>query len=236
MCGRYSYHKAVHEAIKALQVESTTPEEASNTPPCYNASPGTAVPTLLAGEGPTPVMKWLHWGWSKRAESNNHVASQMLINARAETAPQKRMFQHACHHRRCLLPADGFFEWKKSERGKSQPYFFHAHDRRSFFLAGIYRSGDQEDACVILTTEPNDAVKPIHRRMPVVLWFEQAQAWLTQNPLSENDWQRHTQSSAAALWKRHPVSKTVNYPEHTGPECIEPIPEANTAPQQIDLF
>lgn len=144
-----------------------------------------------------------------------------FINVRSETIETKLSFSESFAKRRCLIPADGFFEWKRSARSK-QAYYFQMSDESSFAFAGIWDSWGKERsrACAIITTTANETLEPVHDRMPVILRPESYQLWL--NP----------QTDAAALrellvpfrgatMSAHPVSSAVNFPQNDSPELIE---------------
>src|SRR5580765_1871181 len=122
----------------------------------------------------------LHWGLVPRWADDPAIGNRM-INARAETADTKPAFRDAFNRRRCLLVADGFYEWKTEPDGK-QPYFIHMRDDAPFAIAGLWEKWKHEDqsleSCTLLTTSPNTVVKPIHDRMPVILSKGDYDAWL----------------------------------------------------------
>ena len=170
-------------------------------------------------------MVWLRWGlvpgWAK-----DPAIGSRLINARAETAAEKPAFRTALRRRRCLVAADGFYEWQQAGRTK-QPYFIHLRDDRPFALAGLWEAWEGADhawleTCTLLTTEPNDVVRPIHDRMPVILPPQAYSCWL--DPAIEDPRQ------LAPLLVPYPsdqmeayrVGRLVNSPSHDAPGCIEP--------------
>ena len=148
------------------------------------------------------------------------------INARIETATQKPTFKAAFKYRRCLVLADGFYEWKKIGNSK-QPYFLTLPDKAPFAFAGLWevwtgKDGSPYHSCAILTTAADDSVRDIHHRMPVILYPDAFHKWL--NPENQN-----TVMLMALLKEQtvrnfiaHPVSTYVNSPTHNDPKCIEP--------------
>jgi putative SOS response-associated peptidase YedK len=147
-----------------------------------------------------------------------------MINARSETAPGKPSFRRAFRERRCLIPADGFYEWRRTN-GAKQPYFIHMEAGGPFAFAGLWESwskgGEGEvRTCTILTTEANTLVGEIHDRMPVILAADAYDVWL--DPASERD------ELTALLapypedgMEAYPVSRFVNSPQNNDPRCIE---------------
>jgi putative SOS response-associated peptidase YedK len=148
-----------------------------------------------------------------------------MINARAETVSEKPSFRRAFRERRCLIPADGFYEWKRIN-GSKQPYYIHMKERRPFAFAGLWESWDDDGgltirSCTILTTGPNALVEGIHDRMPVILPADTYDVWL--DPTSERD------ELTALLapysedeMEAYPVSRFVNSPANNDSHCVEP--------------
>ena len=178
----------------------------------------------------------LRWGlipaWAK--EPN---IGYKLINARAETAHEKPSFRAAFRARRCLIPADGFYEWARAGKGKAkQPWLFGMKGGGGFAFAGLWESwrvreglaltgslaeldpGDTLETCTILTTEANETVAPVHPRMPVILPPEALDPWLTGEavPLA------HYPAKAMTA---HPVSTLVNKPANDDERCVEAVPK-----------
>jgi putative SOS response-associated peptidase YedK len=150
-----------------------------------------------------------------------------MINARAETVAEKPAFRAAFRQRRCLIPADGFFEWQKTPDGSKQPYLMARPDGEPFTMAGLWEHwqppGTDEplETCTIITTEANETVAPIHHRMPVILSASDREAWLDPAPPSAE--------ALAALLRPAPddtliaqaVDRHVNNARHDDPACIE---------------
>ena len=168
-------------------------------------------------------------GWAK-----DPAIGSRLINARAETAAEKPAFRTALRQRRCLVVADGFYEWQQAGRTK-QPYFIHLRDDRPFALAGLWEAWEGADharleTCTLLTTGPNDVVRPIHDRMPVILPPQAYSSWL--DPAIQDPRQ------LAPLLVPYPsdqmeayrVGSLVNSPSHDAPGCIEPTEGAFREP------
>jgi putative SOS response-associated peptidase YedK len=188
----------------------------------------------------------MRWGlipfWAKDMAIGNQ-----LINARSETVAEKPSFRNAFNKRRCLIPADGFFEWQKLSTGKKQPWLIEQRDQQPFAMAGLWEcwtpkthahedpqaSADSDAetttraqpviSCTILTTEANDDMKPLHDRMPVILPIEAWAAWLSPQASKE---QVHSllQPRPSGQLVRTCVSTVVNRPFPDNADCIVPVP------------
>ena len=156
-----------------------------------------------------------------------------MINARSETAAEKPAFRDALKSRRCLIPADGFYEWKRGDGKKKQPFAIRLKDGSPFAFAGLWERWEAEDGrpvetCAILTTEANELVKPIHERMPVILRPEDYEAWLDPHVGRADLLQPLLIPFEAERLAIFPVSPWVNNARHEGPRCLERIePEPN---------
>ena len=175
MCGRYSITSAP-EAIRAL----FRYEEAPEFPPRYNIAPTQPIPVvrLIDGKRHFALMRWgLVPAWVK-----DPAAFSLLINARGETVCEKPAFRNAMKYRRCLIPADGFYEWQAGGRGK-QPFFIRAKDGAPLAFAGLWETwtgpnGEELDTAAIVTTRANATLSPLHDRMPVIVPPEAFDLWL----------------------------------------------------------
>ena len=151
------------------------------------------------------------------------------INARSETLLEKPAFKESFERRRCLIPADGFYEWKRGVRSK-QPFHFGMKDDLLFAFAGIWdrwrpAQGPMLESCAILTTGPNELLRDVHDRMPVILNPGQYQEWLDAPASDCGRLSVLLQPFDAAMMKRFPVSSAVNDPQNDTPECIQQAPE-----------
>ncbi|MDQ3795290.1 MAG: SOS response-associated peptidase [Actinomycetota bacterium] len=218
MCGRYT----LVTPAKKLAEEFSLDASSVDLPPNYNVAPTQGVAAVLS-EGGERRLEILRWGLIPPWADDPQIGSRM-INARAETAPEKPSFRRAFRERRCLIPADGFYEWKRTN-GSKQPYYIHMKDERPFAFAGLWESwndngGPAIRSCTILTTGPNALVAGVHDRMPVILPAGSYDAWL--DPEAERD------ELAALLapypedeMEAYPVSRFVNSPSNNDPRCIE---------------
>ena len=223
MCGRFTLRapaSVVAEQFAVFEMPPFTPR--------FNIAPTQPVAVVRLAphvDQPQRELVWLRWGlipsWAKDPAIGNR-----LINARAETAAEKPAYRTAFRRRRCLVAADGFYEWQRAGKGK-QPYFIRMHDDRPFALAGLWEAWEGPghaaiESCTLLTTEPNGLVRPIHNRMPVILAPDAYPMWL--DPAIENPPQLapllvpYPSEEMTAV----PVSTYVNSPHHEGPQCILP--------------
>lgn len=194
--------------------------------PRYNVAPAQPVPVVRAGV-PRRV-EWLSWGLIPGWASDRAIANR-LINARSESVADKPAFREAWKHRRCVVLADGFYEWKTDGNNKT-PWHFYFPGHPLFAIAGLWESwfdaeaNVQVDTCTVLTTEANALMKPIHHRMPVILGASSIDAWIGEGA---------TPAERAALLRacpapglqKIPVDRAVNHTGNDHPGLIEPVPE-----------
>jgi putative SOS response-associated peptidase YedK len=219
MCGRYTLTTPVEKLAEEFGFDNSSIE----LPPNYNVAPTQGVAAVLEEDGQRHL-EVLRWGLIPPWADDPQVGSRM-INARAETAPEKPSFRRAFRERRCLIPADGFYEWKRMNGGK-QPYYIHMKEGRPFAFAGLWESwkddgGPEIRSCTILTTKPNALAGEIHDRMPVILPTGSYDVWLDR----ESD--RDELYGLLAPYpedemEAYPVSRFVNSPSNNDPRCIEP--------------
>ncbi|MGB7440871.1 MAG: SOS response-associated peptidase [Coleofasciculaceae cyanobacterium] len=224
MCGRFSQSQPAEAIAKAFQVE-VPPLKAR-----YNIAPTQTVGTiLLTPEEQKREFKMLRWGlipsWAK-----DEKIGVRLINARAETVAEKPSFRSAFRHRRCLVVADGFYEWQKLEGKKQkQPFYFQMRDKKPFAFAGLWEhwhnpNGEEINSCTILTTEANNLSRPIHERMPVILEEKNYDLWLDTEEKNTELLQPLLSPYPTEKMMAYPVSKAVNKASNEGAECIEENP------------
>ncbi len=224
MCGRFTLRastSALAEQFGALAVDIFAPR--------FNIAPSQPVLVVRLRPDtslPQKELTSVRWGlipsWAQDPAIGNRT-----INARSETVADKPAFRAAFRRRRCLVPADGFFEWR---RGKTkQPFFIEMADQRPFAMAGLWESWEGPDhslieSCTILTTVPNALMEPIHDRMPVILSPECYDQWLDASLSGPESVKHLLVPFDAKAMKACPVSTYVNRPTNEGPECIAPIP------------
>lgn len=231
MCGRYGLTLDQEALAVAFGVDRFVIEHH----PRYNIAPSQEVPALVEGKRGRRVVGF-RWGlvpyWAKEPK-----VGYRSINARSETVARRATFRDAwARPRRCLVLADGFYEWRKprSGRGPKLPFWIYLKDRRPFGFAGLWERWNGADqplfTCTILTTDANSLVAPIHDRMPVILADDQAwNAWVDPDIPSEDLVDLLSRHPSETMLT-HPVSTYVNDPDNEGPACIEPLaehPESN---------
>ena len=220
MCGRYSLIADIQELARQFEFDGTGFENS----PRYNVAPTQAVLTVTNREGRQG--EYMRWGlipsWAKDATIGNR-----MINARGETAAQKPSFSDALQRRRCLVLADGFYEWQKAGKGK-RPMRIVLKSREPFAFAGLWETwrnpeGESLHSCTIITTEANDLLRPIHERMPVILPRELDEFWLdgdVTNPAALTD---VLSPYPEELMEVYEVSPLVNKATNDGAELIVPV-------------
>jgi putative SOS response-associated peptidase YedK len=222
MCGRF----VQYTLFPLLKIEFSLISDApASLRPSWNIAPTQEIPVIVNEEGNRLIT--CRWGlippWAKDASIGNR-----MINARAETLAEKTSFKGPLKKHRCLVAADGFYEWKKTAGGKV-PVYITMKDGRPFGFAGLYSDWRQPEGetirtCTIVTTEPNDLLMPIHNRMPVIIRPDDREKWLDpeeQDPERLIPLLAAYPSSDMDAWT---VSKTVNSPSTNRPQLIEPIP------------
>jgi putative SOS response-associated peptidase YedK len=217
MCGRYTLSTPAGRLAEEFQLDSTV-----EIPPSYNVAPTQQVAAVLEDEGGRRL-EMLRWGLVPSWADDPDIGARM-INARSETAPEKPSFRRAFRGRRCLIAADGFYEWKREDGGK-QPYYFRMQDGRPFAFAGLWESWDKGGGelrtCTILTTRPNPVLSGIHDRMPVILPHDAYNAWLDPDADKEELGELMIPYPGDDL-ETYPVSRFVNSPSNNDERCIEP--------------
>jgi putative SOS response-associated peptidase YedK len=222
MCGRYTQGKSQEQVTERIPIARLE----CDLQPRYNIAPTQLAPVLVnQGE---MVLKGMRWGlipfWAKDETIGNR-----MIDARAETIREKLAFRHPFKRRRCLVLADSFYEWLKAPGTTlKQPMRIMLQGEGLFMFAGLWDAwkkpdGTEIETYTIITCEPNDLMRPIHNRMPVILGPEYYESWL--DPKNENMDELGTWllPYPAAEMRAHPVSSRVNNPRNDDPRCIQPI-------------
>lgn len=219
MCGRYSLHS--HPNVVALQFGLAQPPQFAAR---YNVAPGTPVLAVRAHPGHGRSGELVRWGlipsWAKDAS-----IGQRLINARAETLTEKPSFRAAFRRRRCIVPANGFFEWMPTG-GRKQPYYIRpALDDELFGFAGLYERWQGPDgpieSCTIVTTDANEVMRPIHTRMPAILAIEDYAHWLDPDNPDPSALLSILRPAPAERMRAEPVSYRVNSVKNDDPSLLE---------------
>ncbi|MFN7941212.1 MAG: SOS response-associated peptidase [Thermoanaerobaculia bacterium] len=222
MCGRYVL-STPGDALAELFRLDPTPD----LPARYNIAPSQEVAVVVErAPGAARELARMRWGLVPRWAKEEAIGERM-INARAETAAEKPSFRDSVKRRRCLILADGFYEWQKVAGGK-QPWWIGLEGRRPFAFAGLWASwkrpeGGELESCAILTTAANDFVRPIHDRMPVILAREAHSTWLDPRPTEGAALAPLLVPYPAATMRAFPVSKRVNNPSYDAPDCLAPL-------------
>lgn len=195
--------------------------------PRYNIAPTSQIPACRTGSGGGRELVSMRWGllpaWSKTATTRYR-----MINARAESLAEKPAFRSVFRRRRCLLPADGFFEWQARAGGK-QPWFITMEDGAPFAFAGLWDrwegpEGECVESCAIVTTAANETMAPIHDRMPVILDAGDFPLWLDpQSTAPDTVSSLLTPYAGPRSLLAYPVSSRVNSPRNDDPRCLEPL-------------
>lgn len=224
MCGRYTLSATAEEISEVFELD-----DVPAIPPRYNIAPTQLVPAIRSTpDGPARSLYMLHWGLIPSWADGPAIGNK-LINARAETVAIKPSFRSSFKSRRCLMVADGFYEWRKVEKGK-QPYCIRRADGRPFAFAGLWErwmspDGTEVESCAVITTEPNELMRTIHDRMPVILEQDAWRTWLNPAPTKPEVLQELLVPLPASLLRAYPVSTKVNNPRFDRPECADPMPE-----------
>lgn len=232
MCGRITLKAPARQLAQEFDLAAAVEVAAS-----YNLAPTQTIAAILADGAGRRELRPMQWGlippWSRDPRDGGR-----MFNARSETIGEKPAFREAFASRRCLVPASGFYEWRRQGRER-QPFYFTAADDRLLALAGVwarweYPGGEAIESCSILTTGANALMNPIHHRMPVIIPPPARQAWLATPAAEAASLVSLLAPAPAGLLKMHAVSPSVNRVGNDGPELIAPI--TPPAPRQLGLF
>lgn len=222
MCGRYRLTRK-----KEILAEHFGIEPDDNWQPRYNVAPAQEVAVIRQHpERPRRIGSSMRWGlipfWSKDPK-----LGYKMINARAEGIAEKPAFREALKKRRCLIPADGFYEWQKSGAAK-RPFCFTLADDNPFAFAGLWErwkdpQGQWIETCSIITTTANELAKDVHDRMPVILHPDDYDLWLDPGFHDTATLCALLKPYEAAAMKRHEVSNRINSVKNDDPQCAEPV-------------
>ncbi|MEJ2327435.1 MAG: SOS response-associated peptidase [Chromatiaceae bacterium] len=220
MCGRFVQHSHPVVYASAFELDSV-----SAAAPRYNLAPTQQVLVVRKADERRELVP-LRWGlipsWSKGPESG-----YSMINARAETVDTKPAYRTAFKHRRCLVPTEGFYEWKKKGRTKT-PFLIRRKDGEPFGMAGLWERWHGKDdetieSCTIIVTEANALVRDLHDRMPVIVAPEDYAAWLDPQNTDAEGLRKMLPPADSAPWTLVEVSRKVNSPKNDSPDLIEPV-------------
>ncbi len=223
MCGRYT------NQYEQLPLFFTKFEKPAELTPRYNTAPTQDVAVVANIPKNERKIDFFHWGLIPSWAKDRKIGSRM-INARSETLSEKPSFRNAYKRRRCLILADGYYEWVSvAGLEKKQPVYIRLKSQESFAFAGlweVWRGKDMDvpiQSCTIITCEPTDFLKKIHHRMPVILPPEDYEQWLDPNEQSPASLQQLLKSYEHEEMEAYAVSLLVNSPKNDTVECITPI-------------
>lgn len=222
MCGRFTLRTPLSVLIEQFELR-----QAPQLPLRFNIAPTQAIAAVrICGDSSERQLHLLRWGlvpsWAK-----DPAGGAKMINARAETVADKPAFRAAFRCRRCLIPADGYYEWKK-EGAKKRPFHIRRRDDRPFAFAGLWetwRGGGEEqplETCTILTTDANEVSRAIHDRMPVIVDKDDYALWLDPSVQERERLQPLLRTYDSAALVASPVSLRVNNVHNDDPACLEP--------------
>ncbi|MEZ6126806.1 MAG: SOS response-associated peptidase [Planctomycetaceae bacterium] len=226
MCGRFTLATPASKLMQLFHLPLFP-----DLIPRYNIAPTQLIACVRVLEDVRQAVQ-MRWGLVPSWATDLSIGSRM-INARSETVAEKPSFRKAFAERRCLIPADGFFEWEKTADKRKQPWLIHLEDHQPFAFAGLWerwrpRDADRSDStaevltCTILTTSANADMSPLHDRMPVILSPEDYATWLSHLATPGQLNQLMTQLPEGRL-HRYPVSPAMNRPSFDSPENIQPL-------------
>lgn len=226
MCGRYTLSTPADLLGDLFELE-----EVPQLLPRFNIAPTQEAPVLrVLSSGAKRQLELLRWGlvpfWAKDPAIGNR-----MINARAESVGEKPAFRNSFKRRRCLVLADGFYEWKATG-GRKQPYFFGLEGGEPFGFAGLWdrwEKGDEGplESFTIITTEPNEIVAPVHRRMPVILELGDYATWLDPEIEEPEQLVGLLKPFSGSRLSSYAVSTYVNNPANEGPQCVVEVDETS---------
>lgn len=224
MCGRFTLRTPAHRLAEAFGVDALP-----NLAPRYNIAPTQDVVAIRhADDGRELTM--LRWGLIPSWAKDPAIGARM-INARAETVAEKPSFRAAFRQRRCLVVADGFYEWRKTAdapKAPKQPYYIRLASGDAFAIAGLWErwrdpAGETVESCTLITTEANRELAPIHHRMPVIVSPADYDAWLEPHPASAEALHALLRPYPGAEMTAFPIGRHVNNVRNDDPACIEAL-------------
>jgi putative SOS response-associated peptidase YedK len=234
MCGRFSATFSFRDIKVRWNLQGDLSFE-----PRYNIAPSQTVPVILKGDRGNEV-KLMKWGLVPSWASDPSIGNRM-INARAETLLEKPSFKRLVSQRRCLIPADGFYEWRREGKRKV-PVWIHLKKKEPFTFAGLWDSwrnpdvGDVLNTFTIITTDSNTLVRRIHDRMPVIYDRDMGQRWLDDSINSAMVLAAVTRPWPSEYMEAWDVSTMVNAPENDSAECILPVSPSDRIKSQLPLL
>ena len=239
MCGRFTLTSTPDDVGRYFSMNVT-----DNFPPRYNIAPTQPIAIIRTAEvfvpSPPPLYQLVRWGlipsWSGRA--NVDFSGSPLINARSETVLKKVSFRDSFRRRRCLVPANGFYEWQ-ARGDQKQPYYCRPKDGGLFAFAAIWdtvlhSSGAEMDSAAILTTNAGPSMSRLHRREPVVISADNFSDWLGTHESDAQSLLPLLRAQGNRFWECAPVSRDVGNVRNDRPDLIQPVGEAEDQGKQVD--
>lgn len=237
MCGRYAASRNPDDLVEEFEVERVETVECFE--PDYNVAPTKPVPAVLV-RGGQRKLRLLRWGLVPSWAADPSIGSR-LINARVETVADKPAFRRALAARRCLLPADGYYEWYGDQRGRKQPFFIRPREGGVLAMAGLYElwrdpALERDDpaawlwSAAVLTTAAEDALRHLHDRMPLLVERDRWAAWLHPDSSEVNELAELLVPAEPGRLEAYPVSAAVGDVANNRPALIEPLPAAPGVP------
>ena len=223
MCGRYAFYESWQEFLREYNIEV---DHVNEFPPVYNAAPSMRLPVLYQSDAKRHIDIY-RWGLIPHWSKDEQIGYKM-INARGESVATKPAFRKPFASQRCLVPASGFFEWKKQGKTK-QPWFIRFSESAPMWFAGLYDewistdSGEVIPSFTIITTEANEAMEELHDRMPAILRPDSFNPWLDPQNRNTEELTSLLQPWPDSNLTMHPVSREVGNPRNQGKELVEPM-------------
>lgn len=235
MCGRFTLKTPASQLLQQLPL-SIDFDSLGDLPPRYNIAPTQSIFAFAAADRDVTALS-MRWGLVPFWADDLAIGNRM-INARSETVSEKPSFRRPFANQRCLIPADGYFEWQTSQadpKSSKQPFWIHLPEEKPFVFAGLWdlntKATDQKVlSCTILTTEAAPEISHLHDRMPVLIPAEAFDIWLHSKDMKEVETlirqPQYTESFGPHLWRYRAVSTQINNPRHDAPSNIDAIPSS----------
>lgn len=225
MCGRYAFfeHQELSARLISLVLDTSLFDHFH---PTWNAAPSQSLPVIVEDDGAS-VVREMRWGLIPKWTKPGQHPRVTPINARSETLDEKPMFRSLIKHRRCVVPANGFYEWQ-GVKGDKRPWFIRPADGQLMLFAGLYDEargvGDEPlESYAIITTAANGPMSRLHDRMPVILDAEDASLWMDRDMTEAEPLEHLLRPAEDDAIQLYAVAKSVNNTRHNGPSLIEPI-------------
>jgi putative SOS response-associated peptidase YedK len=223
MCGRFTLATKTQTIAEYFGIELSY-----ELWPRYNIAPSQDVLVIKESRNFKPEFSIMRWGLVPAWQKEEEISTQW-INARSETINEKPLFKKLFLHKRCLIVADGFYEWQTTSKGK-RPYYIYKSNHQPFAIAGLWEhwegnKGESIDSCLLLTTDANPEVKNIHHRMPVILQQSQYSAWLNPENTKIEMLKSFLQPYLPEDLTSHEIGTYVNSPKNDNEQCIVKVPD-----------